>query len=68
MSEILPSCLFAFACCRSRSRRRFLLQFAPIVIDRGPDESFQSTLIDLVVLMDIDRASRVAFEAGIEEA
>ena len=52
----------------SLARRRFLLLFCLIVIGGGTDEIFQRALIDLVALMDIDRAPHVAFEAGVEEA
>ena len=45
----------------------FFLQFALIVINGGTDEIFQSALIDLVTLEKIDRSSRVAFEARVEE-
>jgi ketosteroid isomerase-like protein len=38
--KAIASCLFTFSYFRSRSRRRFLLRFAPIVIDSGTDEIF----------------------------
>jgi hypothetical protein len=62
------SCLFALAGFPARTRGRVLLHFAPIVIDGGADQAFQSPLIDLVAIMDIDGTSGVAVEAGIEEA
>ena len=62
------SCLFTFADFRSRARRRFVLLFCLVVFDSGTDEIFQRSLIDLVAVMNIDRTSHVAFEAGVEEA
>src|ERR1700738_148498 len=52
---------------RSSTRRRFPLQFDLIVINGGTDEIFQSTLINLIVLEQIDRSPRVASEARVEE-
>src|SRR5579864_2598428 len=52
---------------RSSSRRRFLLQFALIVINAGTDEIFQSTRINLIALEQIDCAPLVASEARVEE-
>src|SRR6516225_1377105 len=54
-------------CFRSSSRRRFLLQFALIVTNSSTHETFQSTLINRIALEKIDRSSRVAFEARVEE-
>ena len=48
-------------------RGHFLLQFDLIAINRGTDEIFQGGFIDLVALEKIDRSSRVAFEARVEE-
>src|SRR5580692_8367480 len=64
----MASCLFIFGYFRSSTRGRFLLLFCPIVINSGTEEIFQGTLIDLVVLMNVDRTSHVAFKAGVEEA
>src|SRR5438876_400999 len=52
---------------RSSTRRRFPLQFDLIVINGGTDEILQSTLVNLIALEKIDRSSRVAFEARVEE-
>src|SRR5437016_12500950 len=52
---------------RSSTHRRFPLQFDLIVINGGTDEILQSTLINLIALEKIDRSSRVAFEARVEE-
>src|SRR5229473_3866544 len=54
---------FTFVYFRSSTRRRFLLQFDLIVINRGTDEIFESTRINLITLEKIDRSSRVAFQA-----
>src|SRR6266404_4304041 len=51
----------------SSTRRRFPLRFDLIVINGGTDEIFQSTLINLVALENIDRSPRVASEARVEE-
>ena len=51
----------------SGARRRFALQFELIVIDGGPDESFQSTRIDPIALEKINRSPRAALEARVEE-
>src|SRR6266403_1056077 len=53
--------------CRSRTRRRFPLQFHLIVINGGTDKIFQSTLINLIALEKIDRSPHVASEARGEE-
>src|SRR6202011_2374366 len=66
-SHPTASCLFTFVYFRSSTRRRFLLQFDLIVINCGTDEIFESTLINLITLEKIDRSSRVAFEARVEE-
>src|SRR5262249_36010081 len=65
--KAIASCLFTFAYFRSSTRRRFPLRFDLIVIDGGADEIFQRTRIDLITLEKIDRSSRVAFEARVEE-
>ena len=59
--------LLTFMYFRSSTQRRFPLQFDLIVINGGTDEIFQSTLINPVTLQIIDRSSRVAFEACVEE-
>src|SRR5207253_6934032 len=61
------SSLFTFMYFRSSTRRRFPLQFNLIVINGGTDEIFQSTLINLIALENIDRSPRVASEARVEE-
>src|ERR1700675_3066056 len=61
------SSLFTFICFRSSTRRRFPLQFDLIVINRGTDEIFKSTLINLIALEKIDRSPRVASEARVED-
>ena len=66
--KAIASCLFTFVYFRSRARRRFFLLFSLIVIKSGADKSLQSTLINLITLVDIDGTSHVAFEAGVEEA
>jgi transposase len=63
----MASCRFAFACFRSRTRRRFLLRFGLIEVNGRTDEIFESALINLVTLEKIDRTSRIAFEAGVEK-
>ena len=60
--KFMASCLFIFGYFRSSTRRRFLLLFCLIVIDGGADEIFQGALVDLVVLMNIDRTPHVAFK------
>ena len=66
--KAIASCLFTFACFRSSSRRRILLRFGLIAINSGTDKIFQSPLINLITFEKIDRSSRIAFEAGVEEA
>src|SRR6476469_6142481 len=63
----MSSCLFALARFRSSTRRHFPLQPALIVINSGTDEIFQGTRINPVALEKIDRSSRVAFEARVEQ-
>jgi hypothetical protein len=48
--KAVVSSLFAFICFRSSTCRRFPLQFDLIVINRGSDEIFQGTLINLIAL------------------
>src|SRR5580658_7054413 len=52
---------------RSSTRRCFPLQFDLIVINGGTHEIFQSTLINLIALEQIDRSPSVASEARVEE-
>src|SRR4029077_10783931 len=59
--------LFTFMYFRSSTRRRFPLQFDLIVINGGADEIFQSTLINLIALEQIDRSPRVASESCVEQ-
>src|SRR4051812_46539716 len=44
-----------------------LLGLRAIRFDGRADERLESRLVDLVTLFEIDRAARVAFEAGVEE-
>src|SRR3990167_9761588 len=55
--------LFALWLLRSRARGGF----GGVQCHGGADERFERLLIDLVALMEIDGAPRVAFEAGVEE-
>src|SRR5262245_24208962 len=66
-AKAMASCLFCFAYFRSSTGRRFLLDFALIEINSGTNQIFQRTLIDLITLEKIDRSSRVALEARVEE-
>src|SRR5208283_277751 len=52
---------------RSTTRRRFPLQFAPIVIHRGTHQIFQRALINLIALEQIDRSPRVASQARVKK-
>ena len=45
-----------------------VLGFALVQSHGGANERLQRLFIDLVALMNIDGASGVAFEAGVEEA
>ena len=57
--------LFVHFC--SSIRRHFLLPSCLIVINSGTDQIFESTHVNLITLEEIDRSSRVAFEARVEE-
>jgi hypothetical protein len=58
---------FCFPVLSLESRGRLPLQFDLIVFNRGTNEIFQSTALNLIVLEKIDRALRAASEAGVEE-
>ena len=59
---------FCFCALWLRTRRRSFRLFRLIEIGGGADERFERALVDLVALIDVDRASHVAFEAGVEQA
>src|SRR6478672_9816346 len=59
--------LLAFAGLRPRACGHLLLRFVLIVFNGGANERLQRPFIDLVAFEKIDRASHVAFEAGVEE-
>lgn len=52
---------------RSSTGRHFPLQFDLVVINGGADEIFQSTLMNLIALEEIDCSPRVATQARVEQ-